>query len=197
MTGQVGLPSSPLVRRVMQMARCHLGMEVGFIAELSEGKQNYRVVDGAGESFGLRAGGADPIDETFCNLMLQGEIPTVIPDASDHARLSRLGMTARAGIGSYIGIPLRHSDGTLYGTFCCLSHAPNHSLSDADSAWMSMLAALLTDEVDAQRELDLQHQRISRIIGDQRVTTALQPIIDLATGRCLGVEALSRFGRAP
>lgn len=185
------------VEQVMEMARRHLRMDVAFLSQIDWGKQNYRAVHGDAESFGLEAGGADALETTYCNLMVQGKIPNVVPDASADGRVSGLEITASAGIGSYAGVPLRYSDGTLYGTLCCLGHDAEPHLDERDAAFLAMLAELLTEDLDAQRASDALRDSVAAIIRDERLTTALQPVVDLATGRCLGFEALSRFDAGP
>ena len=99
----------------------------------------------------------------------------------------------RDGIsGSYIGIPLRFPDGTLYGTFCCLSR-DRKGLNDRDVHFMSMLAELVVDELVAQRTLDERRKDIAGLLDGERLLMALQPEVSLHTGACLGVEALARF----
>lgn len=180
------------VERVMELARRHLKMDVAFISEIAQGQQNYRAVQGNAEPFGLAVGGADPADATYCNLMIRGDLPNIVPDSLADNRTSSLGMTS-AGIGSYAGVPLRYSDGTLYGTFCCLGRAADPQLTERDSDFMAMLAELLVEDLDAQRAHEHLAARLTAVIENEELTLAVQPIIDLVSGRCFGFEALSRF----
>jgi PAS domain S-box-containing protein len=52
---------------------------------------------------------------------------------------------------------------------------------------------LLTDAMVAQRSVAAAAGRVTRVLSDRAVDIALQPIIDLTTGRLSGVEALARF----
>jgi EAL domain-containing protein (putative c-di-GMP-specific phosphodiesterase class I) len=181
------------VELVMELARRHLRMDVAFISEISQGRQNYRAVQGDAQPFGLLVGGADPADTTYCNLMVRGDLPNIVPDALADGRTRELGMTSSAGIGSYAGVPLRYSDGTLYGTFCCLGRSADSRLTERDGQFMAMLAELLVEDIDAQRERQDLHGRITAILKNEAIKLAVQPIVDLASGGCLGFEALSRF----
>jgi EAL domain-containing protein (putative c-di-GMP-specific phosphodiesterase class I) len=166
-------------------------MDVCLISEFSGGQQHYRAVHGDAAMFGLTTNGASPTEPTYCQLMVQGAIPNVIPDLAADSRVSHL---ASGGVfGAYAGVPLRYSDGTLYGTFCCLSRDTEPHLGERDAQFMAMLAELLTEDLDAERDMRITRERISDVIEHERLALALQPITDLTTGRCVGVEALSRF----
>ncbi len=58
---------------------------------------------------------------------------------------------------------------------------------------------VLTDAMVAERAVEAGAGRVRRVLEEQNVDIALQPIIDLTTGRLSGVEALARFpdGRPP
>jgi EAL domain-containing protein (putative c-di-GMP-specific phosphodiesterase class I) len=141
----------------------------------------------------LAVGGSVPLEETYCELMLRGQIPSVVPDAASDSRLAGLAATGPGGIGSYVGVPLRYSDGTLYGTFCCLGRDAQAHLTERDGEFLAMLAELLTDDLDAHRDQERLRATIHDTIAQGRLETAVQPVVDLATGRCVGFEALSRF----
>jgi PAS domain S-box-containing protein len=58
---------------------------------------------------------------------------------------------------------------------------------------------LLTEAMVAERAVRASCERVRGVLADRAVDIALQPIIDLNTGRLAGVEALARFrdGRPP
>ncbi len=62
-------------------------------------------------------------------------------------------MTGEAGIGSYVGIPLRLSDGSVYGTLCCASHSPDPWLARRDLGLMGRLAARLVANLERNGRL--------------------------------------------
>ena len=82
-------------------------------------------------------------------------------DSSGDPVVGDLPITADAGIGSYIGVPLTLSDGRSYGTFCCLSHAPDPSLRERDTQFMRLLARLLADLLERDA-LEAERRRLKR-----------------------------------
>jgi diguanylate cyclase (GGDEF)-like protein/PAS domain S-box-containing protein len=181
------------VDRIMLLARRHLGMDVVHISEFVDGQQVHRAADGDPDSFGLTVGSSRRREESYCHQMVTGALPNVVPDSSADSRVSDLPSTIEGRIGAYIGVPLRLSDGSLYGTLCCVSHRTRPDLDSRDVRFMEMLAELLVQDLDEQHQRQRQREVMADIIDAERVTIALQPVVDLRTGRCIGVEALSRF----
>jgi len=168
-------------------------MGVVYVAEFSQGRQVYRAVAGDESSFGVRQGEGHDLSSSYCSLMVQGEIPNVIPDSASDARVQGLGATSALGIGAYVGVPLYLPDGQLYGSFCGLSHNAQEDLNARDGKFMAMLAEFVAEELGAERQLDVEREAIQGLIERQDFQIALQPVVDLLTGRVLSMEALSRF----
>jgi EAL domain-containing protein (putative c-di-GMP-specific phosphodiesterase class I) len=178
--------------RAVALAHRHLGLDVAYVAELTGGRQVYRAVAGDAASFKINLDDGPPVEATYCHRMVVGEIPNVIRDTAE-ASVAQLPITREARIGSYIGVPLRLSDGTLYGTFCCLSHLADPTLDGREVRFMSMLGELIVDDLDDDRRREQLRADIEQLIESKTVDVAYQPIIDLRNGGCLGIEALARF----
>lgn len=192
MTAPFFTPGRLGVERLLQLARRHLGMDVAFLAEFTNGKHVYRALDGDAASFGWELNEGLPLAQTYCRRMTTGELPNAISDARADHRVKDLPVTAAADIGSYVGVPLKRADGTLYGSLCCFSHAAE-SLHERDVSFMAMVGELVEVEVAAEAEHMAARARILGLIENRRLDVALQPIVSIADGRLLGVEALSRF----
>jgi putative nucleotidyltransferase with HDIG domain len=151
-------PTPEIVRRALAAAREELGMDVAFVSEFTEDRMVFRKLVADGESFGLREGECMPLDDTLCGLLLSKDLPNLIRDAKDDVRVKDLRVTDEAGIGSYAGIPVRFSDGRLYGTLCALSHSPDPSLRDRDTKFMRVLARMVAEHLERE-ELETRRRR--------------------------------------
>src|SRR5215218_8916003 len=138
---------------VLEAARKELGMEVAFVSEFTQQRMVFRKLAGEAESFGWKEGESVPVDDTFCRLLLAGRLPNVIPDAKADGRVKFLNVTGKADIGAYLGVPIRFSDGRLYGTFCVLSHSPEPSLVERDAQFIRVLARLVAEQIERERHL--------------------------------------------
>jgi EAL domain-containing protein (putative c-di-GMP-specific phosphodiesterase class I) len=188
------------IERILTLARRQLGMDVAFVSAIEGGLEKIRAIEGDAESFGLDGPISIPLEESYCNLMVKGQLENVVPDAKAHPKVSELSVTTSADIGAYVGVPVHLWDGRLYGTLCCLSHSAEPSLDDRDGRFMQVLAAVIGDQVEYQL---LQDER-KNMLAD-RVQTALvqgvnvvfQPVFDLEAGDVFAYEALARFPVEP
>ena len=151
---------------VLEAAREELGMEVAFVSEFTQRRMVFRKLAGDAESFGWQEDKSVPVDDTFCRLLLEGHLPNVIPDAKADGRVKFLNVTGKADIGSYVGAPVRFSDGRLYGTFCVLSHSPEPSLVERDAQFVRVLARLVAEQIE--RERHLLHRATTRTRAHER-----------------------------
>lgn len=182
-----------MVQRVVDLAQRHLGMDVTYISRFEDGRQVYRALSGDSDSFAMQLDDGPPLPGTYCYRMVVGELPSVIRDTAADSRVRFLPITRQNRIGSYIGVPVRLSDGTLYGTFCCLSHDAETELTDRDVRYMRLLADLLVEDLDREHGRRATQSLVTKVLDSGRVQIALQPVISLVDRRRLGVEALARF----
>jgi len=185
--GRVGLD------RIVELAHRHLGLDLVYVAELTPDTLLFRAVAGNTALFDVKLNDGVPVDGTYSQLLVEGKIPNLLADTSADSRVAKLAVTREVGVGAYIGVPLRLSDGSLYGTMCGVDTHADPTLADRDVRFMTMLAELITYDLDEQRRREQLHHAISELIETETIDIAFQPIIDLRSDNCIGVEALSRF----
>jgi EAL domain-containing protein (putative c-di-GMP-specific phosphodiesterase class I) len=181
------------LEQVVELAQRYLGVDAVFVAELTSDGEVFRAVAGDTASFQIALDARRAGAGTYSERLVTGEIPNVICDAAHDPRVAHLPITRETPVGSFVGVPLRLTDGTLFGTFCCLNHKPDPGLSEREVRFISMLAELLVEDLDRRRTQQQLRGDILGLIAGERVDVAYQPIFDLHTDRCLGVEALARF----
>ena len=86
--------------------------------------------------------------DSLCAVTLASGEHLVVPDAQAHPWVRDLTPVTSGAIGSYLGVPMRHSDGTLVGVLCVFDVRP--------SEWQTHLADALEDLVSfAMAEIEL------------------------------------------
>jgi len=199
------LPSSTIgsVQSILQAARVHLGMDVAFVSEFVGRVRYFRNVDvkSSGRPAPLRVGDSMPLADGYCLRVVEGTLPELIPDTALVPAALALPDTTALPIGSHLSVPIRLSDGHVYGTFCCFSYVADRTLNERDLAFMRAFADVAAYQIES--DLDLGAQRLERSL---RIQTALdrglpsmayQPAVDLHSMRVLSLECLARFDAEP
>jgi GAF domain-containing protein len=147
------------IEHALEIARQILGMEFGFVTEFRGDEQILRGVSGDSASFDMSAGDGYPLDGTYCQRMVLGTIPKIVPNTADNDELRDLAMTKLSAIGSYVGVPIYLSDGKMYGTFCTISHEPRSDLGERHLLLMQVLSNVVAAGVEQQR-LEKDNERL-------------------------------------
>ncbi len=136
-------------------------------------------------------------ERTLCHAVRQGDLPAVMPDLRAHPVAMALPAARFPRIRSYVSVPVVLSDGSFYGTFCGAGLTTDKNLAPRDQALMDLLAqaaaVVLEPTVAEQARVAEINNRLGPVVRDGGPRVVLQPIAELATGRRVGAEALSRF----
>jgi EAL domain-containing protein (putative c-di-GMP-specific phosphodiesterase class I) len=186
---------------LLRAVRTHLHMDVAFVSRLEDGLRVFAHVDTAPGVQMVRAGAADPLEESYCQRVLDGRLPELIHDAQQLPAARALPATTALPVGAHLSVPIRLRDGSVYGTFCCFSARPNHALTNGDTRLMHVLAEIASGfverELDSAREHTAKRRRIQAALDDDALAIVYQPIREIDSGRTLGFESLTRFVTTP
>ncbi|MFI5843459.1 EAL domain-containing protein [Catenuloplanes sp. NPDC051500] len=185
------------LQQVLQVVRRRLGMDVAFISEFVGDRRVFRWVDAEEPISGLSPGLGDPLEESYCQRVVDGRLAGIVPDTSENPVTQALDVTRALQIGNYIGTPLRLSSGEIYGTLCCFSSAPDRTLNARDLDYLNDVAEIVTVTLSAADASRREHARIRDGLAELErgggPVVVVQPIVDLTSGKLAGAEALSRF----
>lgn len=196
-----GRSPEEIIYTALATVREHLGMEIAYLSEFIEGRSVFRAVDAPRLEHLISTGDSRDLNDVYCQHILDGRLPELIPDTRKEPLCVAMPITADAPIGSHVSVPIRRNDGSTYGMFCCLSSRPNATLTVRDLGVMRVFADLVAEQVNgALKERDAHATKRAadrEVLETQAFTIVYQPIVDLCSGAIQGFESLSRFKTKP
>lgn len=186
----------------LRSVRTLLGMEIAFISEFKDGRRIFRYTDTApGVVPIVYVGNSDPLEESYCQRVIDGRLPELIRDAMQIPEALTLPATTAVPVGAHLSVPIRFSDGHVYGTYCCFCTSPDATLNERDVRTLRLFADVTSKLMEQQIEENHHHQaildRIQDTLETERFNIVYQPIIHVAQHRIVGYEALTRFSAEP
>jgi EAL domain-containing protein (putative c-di-GMP-specific phosphodiesterase class I) len=197
-----GMRSPQLLHSYLRSVREHLDMEVAFVSRFEGGRRHFREIDsGFGDFEPIQVGDSDPLDQSYCQRVVDGRLPELIPDAAELEEARGLPATQALPVGAHLSVPIQLADGSVYGTFCCFSRRPDHSLGERDLRIMRVFAELVAEQVnrerrESEREVNA-HALVDAALRPDGMLMHFQPICEVRDGRVVGYEALARFIGVP
>jgi CheY-like chemotaxis protein len=189
------------IERILDLARRQLEMDVALVGRFEDDAEVVRAVAGDAESFGFTDDLRVPLEDTYCERVVDGRLAGIVRDAQQNPIVRDLPVTREARIGSYVGVPVRLWNGRVYGTLCCLGHDPDPSLDERDLRFMNVLAQLIADELDREslevHKRSIEAERIRRVIARHDIDMVFQPVYDIRDGAPVALETLARFWDEP
>jgi EAL domain-containing protein (putative c-di-GMP-specific phosphodiesterase class I) len=190
-----------ILQDALRSIRDHLGMEVAFVSEFLDGRRFFRYVDSTIEKSPICVGDSDPLDESYCQLVVEGRLPQLLHNAADIPLALTMPPTTALPVGAHLSVPIYFSDGRVYGTFCCFKAAPDQTLIERDLAMMQIFAEFtgkqLERQIMANRTYDQMSERVRSMLDTRDFTIAYQPIYEFGADQIVGFEALARFSALP
>lgn len=152
------------VPEVLKLLRERMKMDVVFVSEFVDGRRVFRhVPPGQTE---IPVGEGEPLEQTWCQRVVDGRIPGFIRDAATHPATANLprGMP----VGTYLSTPIVLDGGEVYGTLCCFSHGVNAQTSERDLQNLRYTAQLTARKIERERAAE-------RALQVQKPTVRPQP----------------------
>ena len=136
------------VPEVLRLLRERMNMDVVFVSEFTDGQRVFRHVAVSPGHQGITAGDTDPLEETWCQRVVDGRLPHYIADASQFPASAVLSKKLPFPIGTHISAPFVLKSGQVYGTLCCFSFSPLNESNPADLKKLQYTAQLTADKID-------------------------------------------------
>ncbi len=146
-------PGLESLSEMLAAIRRELHMDVAFVSRFANGRRIFEHVDALVPCGPVQEGASDPLETTYCQRVVDGRAPLVIPDTAREPSVKDLPITESLGIRSYLSAPIVLRDGSVYGTLCCLSHRAEPSLSQRDADALRAIADMVAAGVSKRGQL--------------------------------------------
>jgi EAL domain-containing protein (putative c-di-GMP-specific phosphodiesterase class I) len=186
------------LRRVLKLARTHLGMEIAWISEFHSDEYVIRSLSGDGATMNLAVDQSLPLIGSFCVRVLAGTLPPVVAEARRNPVTRELAVTQEYGIGSYAGVPLLGAAGKPVGMLCCISRKANPGLDAQALRFLELIGELISEHLTssdgfARTVVLAEADRIRTVLERGLIRMEFQPVKRLEDGALVAYEALARF----
>lgn len=198
-----GGPEIPveLVRSLLSLLRTRLGLDTAWLSLFHDGMQTIEVLDGDSAAVNLASGDQASLSDSYCVRVVDGRLPSIIPDTAANQTTAALPITGEWNLGAYVGVPVRSPSGATIGMVCAVSGEARPYLADIDLRVVKQVAdlvgTLLESPNKGQDTTAAERAEIRKVVYQRDFDVVFQPIHDVTSGKVMGVEALARFPRAP
>jgi hypothetical protein len=145
---------------VLRLLREKLGMDVVFVSRFEHGRRTIVQEDHAAGADVLAAGHSDPLEESWCQRVVDGRLPELVIDAGPYIDAGTI-PAAAFPIGTHLSTPIPAADGQAMGTLCCFSFEKQEGVGLSDLKRLRYAAQMLADRLAPAKaasagELELQ-----------------------------------------
>ncbi len=124
------------------------------------------VLQSEDHGYGVKEGSVFRWTDSFCSQMVLGRGPRVAPCSQEVPAYAAAPIGRQVPIGAYVGVPLTHRDGTLFGTLCAIDPSPQPSTIVSELPMIELLAQLLSTVLEAELKVAEQVRRAERAEAD-------------------------------
>ena len=139
------------VGEVLKLLRQKMKMDVVFVSEFTNGERVFRCVDQTPGPESIAAGASDPLEQTWCQRVVDGRMPELVADVpAAQARGEVPALPAQ--IGTFLSTPIVLAGGEVYGTLCCFSYGINPKVTAQDVKTLRYTAQLTASKIGRARK---------------------------------------------
>jgi PAS domain S-box-containing protein len=186
-----GLLESPAEERLdgfTRLAAQILGVPRVVISLVDETRQYFKSASGPN---GSESASWQPLDCCYCQDVIGTGKPVIIADAWNEPRFAERGSSVRG----YVGIPLRHGNGSVIGAFGALDERPR-DWSTRDIDVLTALSLGVASEIQRRVAERAAHDTQLRLVAERTLAHAVQQhmpvgvvVAEVPSGRLVSVNA--------
>jgi signal transduction histidine kinase len=156
-TSDCGDPFEQKVGELLELGRDYLGVQAGFLTEISDGTQ--LIVEASGDHELLQSGESCPLSKAYCRKTIEKQDALTVQHAVLEGWENDTAYEA-FGLESYIGAKVI-VEGDVYGTFCFADEEPrDQPFTDQEETFVELMAEWVSYELFQKRASErIEQQR--------------------------------------
>lgn len=180
--------------RALKFLRGHLGFELWMVTRVAN--DDWIVLSAEDHGYSVSAGSVLRWSDSFCSRMVDGLGPRIAPDAAAVPAYAAAPIGQALTIGSYVGVPLKRDDGTLFGTLCAISPDRKPPALTEQLAVVEAVADLLGCVLATEQEVVRLRRQIESVSDEARRDGLTELFNQKAWSEFLAIEEARcrRFG---
>lgn len=135
-------------RAVLDFLHKRLGFDLWMVTR-TEG-EDWIVLQAEDHNYGVEVNSVFRWADSYCSRMVEGRGPRIAPRSASIAAYLDAPINHRLQIRSYVGVPLTHRDGALFGTLCAIHPAPQPDAITSELPLIELLAKMLSSILDKE-----------------------------------------------
>lgn len=135
-------------RAVLSMLHRRIGFDLWMVTR-KEG-DDWIVLQSEDHGYGVEPGTVFRWADSFCSEMVKGNGPHIAPCSDDIPAYAAAAIGQQVQIKSYIGLPLKREDGSLFGTLCAIHPTTQPATIIEEQELIELLGALLSTILQAE-----------------------------------------------
>lgn len=161
------------IPNALQAVRELLEMDVSFVSRFTEDEQVVLASNGGADFFDTNGEVRFTLEKSYCRRILDGTLPAAMPDVGAASLAAGMPAVPALRVGAFAAVPIRLSDGTLYGTLAAGSHRPMPWLGERDLRFLAVLARMIAGELERDAAVREQHGLRVQAAGAEALLAAV------------------------
>ncbi len=173
------------VTRILTFLQARYGFNLWMLTR-TEGA-DWIVVNAADSGYNVKDGDVFQWADSFCSLMVLGQGPQIAPDSDLVPCYLSAEIGKQVPIRAYVGVPVKNSDGSLFGTLCAIDPEPKAVSIMEDLPLFNMFGQIIEKLIEFEKK--------AQIAGKEALASRLTELQDPMTGfpdRLAWEEALEK-----
>ncbi len=151
-------------RSVLRFLQGRIGLSLWMVTRTRG--EDWIVLQIEDHNYGVEANSVFRWTDSFCSRMVAGLGPRIAPHSAAVPAYADAPIGRALKIGSYIGVPLKYSDGSLFGTLCAIDPDPRPETISQELPLIELLAFMLSGLLNSELSAAESARRAERALAE-------------------------------